>query len=557
MFRAMFLAMLLSNLGTLMHNAAAAWVMGDLTDSPTLVALVQTAMFIPVLLIGIPAGAFADIHDRRRVLLSTQSTAVVVVATLTLLSALGMLRPWSLLLLTFALGTAGTLNTPAWQATQPDLVPRNELPQAISLGSMSFNVGRAIGPAVGGLLLSAAGAAWVFGFNALSFFGVLLVLAAWRRAPRARRLPAETLGDATRTAVRYCVNDPDLRDVLVRTFAFVIPAAALQALLPTIVRDQLDLGSSAYGALLATFGAGASIAAVCRPFMRQRLEPHGLLVLGCGCVGAALLVVGYSPSVWIDVPAMFVAGVGWTTAMTSVQVGAQLALPGWIVARGMAVFNLVQVGGLALASASWGLVAAWSLSNAYGIAAGVMAAGMLLARRQRLLPEHADRAAVVHVDEPVVAITPRPFDGPVLVTIAYRVPASDMRAFAAQMRLVEKYRRRTGAVRWGLFRDLDAPDRLVEMFAVRSWVEHLRRFERITTASKKLFEPMEACREAGVEVTHLVSAYAPGAFDDLAAMTDDAAARDLSESEGLGPVTPPTGGVPAPRAGSLSCPPRS
>ncbi len=266
-FFALFIAQMASNIGTLMQSVGSAWLMGDLGASTAIVALVQTATFLPVLVVGIPAGALADIIDRRRLILFTQGWMMVWAFLLAALTFADRITPNLLLILTFALGLGTALNGPAWQAIQPDLVPKDEVPQAVALGALTYNVGRAIGPALGGFIVAAAGPAWVFLFNAVSFVGVLIVVTVWKSPRLGTHLPIESLAGATRAGLRYGANAPLLRGVLMRTALFIVPASALQALLPTVVRVELHLGSGGYGALLACFGGGAaSSAGRCQAF---------------------------------------------------------------------------------------------------------------------------------------------------------------------------------------------------------------------------------------------------------------------------------------------------
>ncbi|MCU1452846.1 MAG: transporter [Acidimicrobiales bacterium] len=512
-FLALFIAQMASNVGTLMQSVGSAWYMGDLHGSPALVALVQTATFLPVFIVGIPGGALADIVDRRRLLLVTQMIMMAAAVALTVLAFAHRVTPLSLLVLTFALGLGTALNGPAWQAIQPDLVPRRELSQALSLGALTYNVGRAIGPALGGLVLAAAGPAWVFAVNALSFLGTVLVLAAWRQERPESRLPSETLAGATRAAMRYGMNAPVLRRVLVRVAALMVPAAALQALLPIVVRDSLHRGSGTYGALLACFGVGAAVAAVLRPRFEERLSRDGLLVLATVLLAVGLLVDGFVHEPVAVGAGLFAAGVGWTTAFTTTNVAAQSTLAAWVRARGMGLYMLVLTGGIALGSALWGTLAGWSLAGAHLVAGLMLLSGLFLVRRWPIATTATIDASPVTGVDPVVTLVPRPDDGPVLVTVTYHVPFEKVRSFVEAMRGIERHRRRTGAYQWNLFRDLAAPDRFVETFVVDSWAEHLRQHSRNTTATDARLEIVRAYSERGVDISHLISAYSPGALE--------------------------------------------
>ncbi|MEP7114998.1 MAG: MFS transporter, partial [Ilumatobacteraceae bacterium] len=473
-FRALFIAQLASNIGTLMQSVGSAWLMGDLGASPFLIALVPTASMLPVLLIGVPAGALADIFDRRRLLIGGQLWMLVCAAALAVMSFLDVVTPATLLALTFGLGTGSALTFPAFQAIQPDLVPPHEFRQAFALGSLTFNVGRAIGPAIGGFVVAIGGPGWVFLLNAISFLAIVGVLVWWRRPVAELDMPAETFSGAMRAGLRYAIHAPALRVVLNRTAIFTIPAAALQALLPIVTRERLGLSSGGYGVLLGCFGIGAASAAVIRPRLDERFH-HDQLVFGSSvALAAALIVEGTSRNSWAIGAAMLIGGLAWATALTSTGVAAFSALPEWVRARGMGLYLLVLAGGVALGSAAWGALAESSLTRAHLAAAGVIAVGLTTTRRWQLGSVTGLDLRMVPTDDPTVTIVPHPTDGPVLVTVMYEVPGDDVQEFADAMRLVERHRRRTGAYRWGLFRDLAAPHQFIETFVVESWGEHLR-----------------------------------------------------------------------------------
>ena len=514
-FRALFIAQLVSNVGSLMQSVASAWVMGGLGASPALVASVQTASVLPLFMLGIPSGALADIIDRRRLLMLTQLAMIAASGALALLTFADRVSPAALLGLTFALGVGSAMATPAWQAIQPELVPKHEFGQAVALGGLAFNVGRAVGPAIGGLLLAAAGAGWVFTVNAASFLGTMFALLRWRQERVEARLPAESLAGATRAALRYGMHAPILRTVMVRVAMLVLPAAAIQALLPVVIRGPLGLGSGAYGVLLGCFGIGAALTAVARPRMAERLSHDGMVAWSSVVLAGTLLVQGYVPVAAAVGVALFIAGFAWTTALTTLNVAAQATLAGWVRARGMGLYMLVLTGSIAIGSVAWGALASWSVAGAHGIAAAAVLAAAVLSRDRRL--DVADTVDVTPVPgvEPVVTLTPAPSDGPVLVTVAYRVEVGDMEDFAAAMRGVERHRRRTGAYRWGLFRDLSDPERVLETFVVDSWAEHLRQHQRSTASTDTLIRRVSAYLDGTSAVGHYLSAYSPTGLDPM------------------------------------------
>lgn len=508
-FRALFIAQLASNIGTLMQSVASAWLMGDLGASPFLITLVPTASMLPVLLVGIPAGALADIFDRRRLLIGGQLWMLVCAAALAVMTFLDVVTPASLLALTFGLGTGGALTFPAFQAIQPDLVPAREFRQAFALGALTFNVGRAVGPAIGGLLVAVSGPGWVFILNAVSFLAIVGVLVWWRRPVTEVDSPAETFSGAMRAGLRYAVHAPALRLVLNRTAAFTLPAAALQALLPIVARDRLGLTSGGYGVLLGCFGLGAASAAVVRPRLDERFH-HDQLVFGSSvALAAALVVEGVSRTPWAIGLAMIVGGLAWATALTCTGVAAFSALPEWVRARGMGLYMLILAGGIALGSAAWGALAETNLTGAHLAAAGALILTLATTRRWRLGTVTGLDLRIVPTDDPTVTIVPHPTDGPVLVTVTYEVPGDDVNDFAEAMRKVERHRRRTGAYRWGLFRDLAAPHQFIETFVVESWGEHLRQHRRTTVNADRFLDPVRRYLHHDVVVTHYLSVYSP------------------------------------------------
>lgn len=515
-FRALFIAQLASNIGTLMQSVGSAWLMGDLGASPFLIALVPTASMLPVLLVGVPAGALADIVDRRRLLIGGQLWMLACAAALAIMSFAHVVTPASLLALTFGLGAGSALTFPAFQAIQPDLVPAHEFRQAFALGSLTFNVGRAVGPAIGGLVVAVAGPGWVFLLNAISFLAIVGVLVWWRRPEAALDMPAETLSGAMRAGLRYAMHSPNLRGVLNRTAAFTIPAAALQALLPVVARSRLGLSSGGYGVLLGCFGIGAAGAAVIRPRLDARFH-HDQLVLGSSLgLAAALVVEGVSRMPWAIGVAMLIGGLGWATALTSTGVSAFSALPEWVRARGMGLYLIVLAGGVALGSAAWGALAETNLTASHLVAAAVLVLGLSTSRRWRLGSVSGLDLRMAPTDDPTVALVPHPTDGPVLVTVTYEVPDDDVHDFATAMRLVERHRRRTGAYRWGLFRDLASPHQFIETFVVESWGEHLRQHRRTTVNADRFLDPVRRYLGHDVVVTHYLSVYSPAGRDQTA-----------------------------------------
>ena len=419
----------------------------------------------------------------------------------------------SLLALTFALGLGTATNYPAWQAIQPELVPEAEYGQAVALGSLTYNVGRAVGPALGGLLVAAAGPGWVFALNAASFVGTVVVLWRWHPATLKPRLPAESLASATRAALRYGANAPILRGVLIRTGVLILPATAAQALLPIDARGPLGLGSGGYGVLLGCFGAGAIIAAVFRPRIVATFSPDQVLQSATLVLAAALVVEGSVRTPWLVGVALSFAGAAWTSATISTNVAAVSVLPMWVRARGMGLYMLVLAGSLAIGSAAWGGLANWHLRGAHLTAAVCLLLGLGPGRRWKLARTADVDVRTMPGSDPLVNLSPAPTDGPVLVTVAYRVAHDEMTEFTEAMRRVERHRRRTGAHRWGLFRDVAEPDLFLETFLVGSWVEHLRQHGRDTRDGD--VSRVRRYRADDYAPGHHISAYSAGALEPL------------------------------------------
>ncbi|MFL5793247.1 MAG: MFS transporter [Actinomycetota bacterium] len=480
-FRALWIAALVSNIGTWMQSVGAVWQVGNQSGSAALVALVQTAVSLPIVLLALPAGAAADVVDRRRLLLLTQTWRLVSAAALCVATVLGLASPAAVLALTFLLGLGNAANAPAWQATIPELVGGRLLAPAVALNSAGFNIGRAIGPALGGLVVAAAGPAAVFGLNALSYLGVLAVLWRWRRPPQDRLGAGEQMLGAIGAGIRYVRFAPLLRAVLLRTALFILPASALWALLPVVARGALGLDATGFGLLLGALGIGSVAGAVVLPRLR-RAVPIDRRVVAATCLYAlATVVLAVVGSALVVGLAMVAAGMAWLAILTSFNVATQTAVPRWVLARALAVYLLVFQGGLAVGSALWGVVAGRvGERTALLAAAASFGLGLLAALRWRLQGIGALNLTPSVRPEPVTVLDPEPDDGPVLVLVRYRVDLARAEEFASAMRAMRRVRRRDGAYRWGLFEDVADPSCFVETYVVRSWAEHLRQHERFT-----------------------------------------------------------------------------
>ncbi|MCB1055352.1 MAG: MFS transporter [Acidobacteria bacterium] len=494
-FRAMWLAALASNVGTWVHEVGAAWLMTSLTTSAALIALVQASATLPMFVFALPAGVLSDLFDRRRVLLLAQGWMTLAAGGLALITALDAVTPQRLLVFTAALGCGLAFSAPAWQAIVPELVDRSELHKAVALNSMGFNSARALGPALGGLLLATVGPAANFALNAVSFAGVLLVLARWRRdRDDDSLLPGERFFGAFRGGARYVRNSPRFQAVMVRGGLFVLAASAWWALLPTVVRFQLGAGPGGYGVVVGCFGAGAVSAAWFLPPIREKVSADALALFASGIFSAALVGMALAPAVWAVAAVAILAGGAWLTVLSGYNVAAQSSLPGWVRARALSAYMVVFFGGMAIGSSLWGGLADW-LGSRWALigAAGVLLFGLLAALRFRLGKVDASRLAPSrHWPAPLLATDQEPDGGPVLVTVEYQIDPTRVREFELAMQKLKRSRRRAGSIRWGLWEDVAQPGRYIESFVDESWVDHLRHHNRLTEQDRSIEQSIAA-----------------------------------------------------------------
>jgi MFS family permease len=501
-FRAMWSAQFISNIGGWMQTVGAQWLMLSLTTSTTALALVQTASSLPVLLFAIPAGAVGDLVDRRRFLLFAQLAMLAAAVLLGALSLAGAVTPLLLLALLFAVGTGQAWTSPTWQTLQPELVGPEQRPQAIALGSVNQNLARAIGPAIGGVLLAATSAGTVFLVNAATFLAVVVVVARWRPAARAARASARTaaapehVGGAVRAGARYVANSPALRAILLRAGLFVFFASSIWALLPVVARGSLGLGSGGYGLLLGCVGIGAVAGATLLPRLRAGHKPDVLLVGSSLVVAALALVMAFVHTTVVVAIALAIGGAAWILALSTLNAAYQSTLPSWVKARGMGFYLVVFQGGNAIGSAVLGITAeATSVKTTLAIAAAGLVLGPLVALRVRLrpiAPEELVPAATWPPPSPVTDDARVPA-GPVMVSITYTlIDGADHAAFARALRGMRFARRRTGATSWRMWADAADPDRYAEQFVVGSWEEHARQHERVSRRDQQRLDAVFA-----------------------------------------------------------------
>jgi MFS family permease len=474
----------------------------------------QTATSLPVFLVGLPAGALADLVDRRKLLLATQGWMLLVAAVLGALTMLNQMNAWLLLTLTFLLGLGAALNAPAWQAVVPELVGRRMLATAVALNSAGFNLARAIGPAIGGLIVALSGPGAVFLLNAASFVGVLVVIYRWRRRPVESTGPPERVLGAIEAGIRYARHSPSLRAVLIRAAVFVVPASAVWALLPVVANRDLGLGAEGYGILQGSMGAGAVLGALFMPRLRARVSTDLLLVGATLLFALATLAPGLISNLLVLALLLLLGGLGWMTTMSTLNISIQTASPNWVRARALGVYLLVFQGGMALGSLAWGTVAdLWGNGAALAAAAVLIALSNAAALHWRLhRVQSLDLSPAANWEAPALVSDLDPEDGPVLVTIEYRILPERAGAFVNAMQRVGRMRRRTGAYQWGLFNDPADPTRFVETFHARTWAEHMRQHARATVTDQRIEDRALSFQEPGTPlvVSHLVAAHSTG-----------------------------------------------
>jgi MFS family permease len=482
-FRALWLAMLTSNIGTWAHDVGAAWLMTSLTTSPLWVSLLQTAASVPVLMLALPAGSLADVVSRRSLLIASNLAMAVVAALLAAVTVWGVMSPELLLTFTFALGLGTAFGNPAWQATIPELVPRPLVSSATTLGGVSVNLARAVGPALGGVIVAIAGPPAVFVLNAVATFVIVAVVWRWRPAPAPAPAPAEHLIGAMRAGLRFVRHSEQIRPVLVRALAFIVCGSALWALLPVLGRQQLGLDAAQYGLLLGAVGTGAVTASNFLPAWRQRLNVDRLVVVASLALAALLALLSIIRSYPLTLAAMFVIGMAWIALMPTFNVAAIQALPSRVRARGLAIYNVIFMGGTAMGGVLWGTVAtAVGVPAALLLAAGGLTASVLIAPwfpMRRV--EDVDLSPAGHWPtlETITQVA-EPDAGPVLITVEYRIDPLQRDEFLRLVHATRPARLRDGGYAWGIYQDADDPSRYIESFLVESWSEHQRQHARVT-----------------------------------------------------------------------------
>ena len=509
LFRDRWIASTISSVGTWMQDTAGTWLMTTLTASPLLIALMQTAASLPVLCLGLLAGATADIFDRRRLLIFWQMWMLVSVAILAVLTFLGHVSPWALLAFTCLLNIGSAMNNPAWQAIVPELVPRNLIPDSVSLNSASNNLARAVGPALGGLMVAAfsrtsTGAGSVFVLNSLSFAGVIWVLVNWRRNPVFKSaLPSERISGSIHSGLRYLRHAPDLQASLIRGFTFAFFVSAIWALLAVVAKQDLRSsalrGALGYGVLNGALGIGALTAATQLARIRHRVPADRIIAAASIYIAGALLILAFVRNPAIIIITLVLSGFAWTSTMATLNTSVQLAVPAWVQARALGIYLMVFQGGMAAGSFLWGFIAehATTARSLTAASAGLLIT-LPIVHRFKILhgpqPDHTPYEWKRPAPLPTSPEGDHPDHtaGPVRISVEYIVPTQNYAAFTHAIHQLRGVRLRDGAIRWGIFRDVTDPTRLNETFVMESWLDYLRSRERVTLADRQIQDRVRA-----------------------------------------------------------------
>lgn len=505
-FAAFWWASLISSLGTLIQSVGAAWLMATIAPSADQVALVQTAGALPFFFLSLVAGAYADTHDRRATMLTSVLLMLAASAALAVVTIAGAVTPAVLLGLTFLIGCGTAAFAPAWQSSIGDQVPRQQIPSAVMANALGFNLARSVGPAIGGVIVAAAGAATAFAINAVSYLGMLATLLWWRPTRATHPLPPEPLGSAIATGIRYVSLSPHLLAILARCLLFATPLAAVPALMPIVARDLLGGGAPTYGVLLAGFGLGAMAAALSSAALRSRYSSDRLLRTACVLAFIALVAIGQSRWFAVTLLAHVLAGSVWTLGLATFNIAVQLSSPRWVTGRTLAIYQTIAFGGMALGSWGWGELATLAgLRESLTVAGGFTLLSLLVAR---WLPVTVAKAGSL---DPQVAPEVRPpaveihdASGPVVVAVVYRVPPRNAAAFIPVINELGRIRRRDGARRWSVSQDIDDPQYWIERFESPTWIDYLRRHSRPTQADQAVRERLAALVDGESKVRRMI-----------------------------------------------------
>jgi MFS family permease len=488
-FRKIWFASLLSNLGLLIQGVGAAWAMTQMTPDADKVALVQTALMLPIMIVAMPAGAIADMYDRRVVALLSLVLSLTSATALTALAWFNLVTPNILLAFCFIVGCGMALFGPAWQSSVSEQVPADVLPSAVALNGISYNIARSFGPAIGGVVVALAGAVAAFALNAILYVPLLIVLFLWKRVSEPSRLPRERLNRAIVSGVRYIANSPPVRTVLIRTLITGICGGSISALMPLVARDLLHGGAQTYGIMLGAFGMGAVIGALNITEVRRRFSGEASVRVCALINGMGIAVVAVSTNAVLTAATLVVTGAVWMLAIALFNIGVQLSAPRWVAGRSLAAFQAAIAGGVGLGSWGWGrLTDAGGVEMALLISATVMFISPLAGLWLRMPPIGAKVDDADTLADPEVKLSLTGRSGPLVVEIEYRVAQDNARAFHGVMQDVQLARQRNGAYGWSIARDIADPERWTERYHCPTWLDYLRQRNRSTISERALYD---------------------------------------------------------------------
>jgi len=501
LFRNIWLASLLSNLGFMFLSVGAGWQMTLLTPRAEMVAMVQTALMLPMMFLAIPAGAMADMYDRRKVILVALCVSLVSGFSLTALAAMNLLTPWIMLGFCFLVGLGMALYAPSWQASVSEMVPREVLSEAVGLTSINFNIGRSVGPALGGALVAAAGPVAAFSGTAFGYVPLYLTMLLWKRSAIPSRLPPERIDRAVGGGVRYVLHSPPIRTVVLRTFTTTFAGCSISALMPLIVRDQLNSTAQVFGLLLGSFGIGAVIGGLVLPSLRRRFDEEAIVSGVSVTLGLVNATIAVSPWYLLTAAVLVIGGICWTVSVTIYNVVIQTAAPRWVSGRLVASFQTAAAGGTACGSWFWGHMAGQGgVQSALLISAGAVAASALLGLVLRVPSASDSNHEEVRLADPEVNLDLTGRSGPIVVEIEYRITREDAREFYRRMMPVRLLRLRNGAFEWSIARHIGNPEIWVERYSCPTWHDYLRLRDRSTAEERLIMQRAQDLIRPGHEM---------------------------------------------------------
>jgi predicted MFS family arabinose efflux permease len=483
-FSRIWAASILANFGQLILGVGVAWEMTRLTSSASMVALVQTAMMLPLMLVALPAGAIADMFDRRRIAMLGLGIAAFFGSTLSALAFFHLTSPWILLLFCSLIGTGVAIYNPAWQSSIGEQVKTEDLPAAIALGTISYNVARSFGPAIGGLIVLAAGAQAAFAFNALAYLPLILAFFLWKRGKVVSRLPPERISRAIVSGMRYAFHSHPIRTVLIRSFIFGLAGATAAALAPLIAKDLLGGDASIYGILLGASGVGAVAGALMINIFREHFSSETATAMLAIIGGLALVGVGLSRSLPLTCLGLFLTGGTGMLTIALFNISVQISVPRWVTARALSLYSSSLTAGIGFGAWFWG-----SIANSWSIDIAIIASGLFMLVTPVFavflrLPEvsHAGAQPAPIVNEPEVALAISMRSGPVVIEIEYQIDPGNARAYYNAMLEIQRARLRNGAFNWSITRDIGNPTLWIERYHLPTWADYLRMRDRFTQA---------------------------------------------------------------------------